>query len=94
MTSETGVVRIPMSLLEDLQPGTVAIPHGWGHQRAKGLSVASRTTGVNVNVLAASGPDAVEPLSGMSQLTAIPVDVAKAAGPLSTEDWTGIATRQ
>lgn len=94
VTSETGVVRIPMSLLEDLQPGTVAIPHGWGHQRAKGLSVASRTTGVNVNVLAASGPDAVEPLSGMSQLTAIPVDVAKAAGPLSTEDWTGIATRQ
>ncbi len=90
VTSAAGAVRIPMQLLEDLQPGTVAMPHGWGHQRAKGLSVASRTTGVNVNVLAASGPEAVEPLSGMSRLTAIPVEVRPAAGPLSAEDWTGM----
>src|SRR5690606_24054754 len=90
VASATGVVRTPMSLLEDLQPGTVAMPHGWGHQRAKGLSVARRTTGVNVNVLAASGPAAVEPLSGMSRLTAIPVEVTPAAGPLSHEDWTGL----
>ncbi|MFO0689585.1 MAG: molybdopterin-dependent oxidoreductase [Myxococcota bacterium] len=90
VVSAAGAVRIPMSLLEDLQPGTVAMPHGWGHQRAKGLSVASRTTGVNVNVLAASGPDAVEPLSGMSQLTAIPVEVRRAEGPRSNDDWTGM----
>ncbi|MEZ4334454.1 MAG: molybdopterin-dependent oxidoreductase [Myxococcota bacterium] len=90
VSSATGAVRLPMSLLEDLQPGTVALPHGWGHQRAKGLSVASRTTGVNVNVLAASGPEAVEPLSGMSQLTAIPVEVRKAAGPHANDDWTGL----
>jgi anaerobic selenocysteine-containing dehydrogenase len=90
VVSATGAVRLPMSLLEDLQPGTVAMPHGWGHQRAKGLSVASRTTGVNVNVLAASGPGAVEPLSGMSQLTAIPVEVRRAAGPQANDDWTGM----
>ncbi|MBY0400847.1 hypothetical protein K2X89_11160, partial [Myxococcota bacterium] len=83
-------VRIPMNFLEELQPGTVAMPHGWGHQRARGLSVASRTTGVNVNVLASSGPDAVEPISGMSRLTAIPVEVLRAEGPLATDDWTGI----
>ena len=94
VVSATGRVRIPMQLLEDLQPGTVAMPHGWGHQRAKGLSVASRTTGVNVNVLAASGPAAVEPLSGMSRLTAIPVEVRPAAGPLSAEDWTGMPLAQ
>jgi formate dehydrogenase len=90
VVSEAGAVRIPMNLLADLQPGTVAMPHGWGHQAAKGLSVASRTTGVNVNVLAASGPEAVEPLSGMSRLTAIPVEVSRAAGPLATDDWTGM----
>ncbi|HPG24636.1 MAG TPA: molybdopterin-dependent oxidoreductase [Myxococcota bacterium] len=92
--SAGGVVRIPVQLLDDLQPGTVAIPHGWGHQHARGLSVASRTTGVNVNVLAESGPDAVEALSGMSRLTAIPVDVTPAAGPLVPESWTGMAAHE
>lgn len=87
-----GVVRLPLRLLADLLPGTVALPHGWGHQRAKGLSVASKTRGVNVNILASSGPGAVDPVSGMSQLTAINVDVRKAAGPISGDDWDGIAT--
>lgn len=87
--SDAGAVRLPVALLPDLQPGTIAIPHGWGHQHARGLSVASRTTGVNVNVLAASGPDAVEGLSGMSRLTAIPVDVTPAGGALAPDSWTG-----
>jgi formate dehydrogenase len=59
-------------------PGTVALPHGWGHQHANGLSVASRTKGVNVNILAADGPDNLEPISGMAHLTGIPVEVKKA----------------
>jgi formate dehydrogenase len=88
--SEAGRLRIPVRLLDDLQPGTVAIPHGWGHQHAPGLSVASRTAGVNVNVLAASGPGTIEPVTGMSRMTAIPVDVTPAAGPLARDRWTGI----
>lgn len=89
--STAGCVRLPVALLPDLQPGTVAIPHGWGHQAAKGLSIASATTGVNVNVLARSGADAVEPISGMSRLTAIPVEVGPAQGPLDAGSWTGRA---
>jgi formate dehydrogenase len=50
VSSETGTVRIPVKLLSDLMPGTVALPHGWGHQDSK-LGVASKTTGVNVNLL-------------------------------------------
>ena len=55
--STTATVRVPVQLLADLTPGTVALPHGWGHQMAKGLSVASKTRGVNVNLLAADGPE-------------------------------------
>src|SRR5262245_19345840 len=51
VSSETATVRVPVRLLEDLMPGTVALPHGWGHQHATGLSVASKTAGVNVNLL-------------------------------------------
>src|SRR5690606_8345553 len=48
--TETAVVRVTVKLLADLMPGTVALPHGWGHQHARGLSVAGKTGGVNVNL--------------------------------------------
>lgn len=90
VTSATATVRVPVQLLSDLTRGTVALPHGWGHQMAKGLSVASRTRGVNVNVLAADGPDRIERLSGMAHLTGIPVDVRPAAGPQDPTSWSGL----
>jgi anaerobic selenocysteine-containing dehydrogenase len=88
--SATGAVRVPVQLLADLQPGTVALPHGWGHQHAKGLSVASKTAGVNVNLLAADGPGAVEHTSGMAHLTGIPVEVEPARGPQDASSWSGL----
>jgi formate dehydrogenase len=88
--SATATVRVPVKLLTELMPGTVALPHGWGHQHAKGLSVAGKTTGVNVNLLAADGPDKLERVSGMAHLTGIPVDVRPAAGPLAGDSWSGI----
>jgi anaerobic selenocysteine-containing dehydrogenase len=88
--SATATVRVPIRLLDDLMPGTVALPHGWGHQVATGLSVASKTSGVNVNLLAADGPEALERVSGMAHLTGIPVEVTPAAGPQATESWSGL----
>ncbi|MDX2168294.1 MAG: molybdopterin-dependent oxidoreductase [Deltaproteobacteria bacterium] len=90
VSSATATVRVPVRLLDDLMPGTVALPHGWGHQVASGLSVASKTSGVNVNLLAADGPDALERVSGMAHLTGIPVEVKPAAGPQATESWSGL----
>jgi formate dehydrogenase len=90
VSSATATVRIPVHLLDELQPGTVALPHGWGHQVAPGLSVASKTAGVNVNLLAADGPQSVERVSGMSHLTGIPVDVVPAAGPQDPDSWSGL----
>jgi anaerobic selenocysteine-containing dehydrogenase len=91
VSSDTATVRIPVRLLDELMPGTVALPHGWGHQHATGLTVASRARGVNANLLAADGPDRLEPLSGMAHLTGIPVDVCRARGPLAPDSWSGIA---
>ena len=90
VTSETATVRVPVRLLEDLMPGTVALPHGWGHQHATGLSVASKGGGVNANLLAADGPTKLERLSGMAHLTGIPVEVRPAAGPLAPDSWSGM----
>jgi formate dehydrogenase len=87
--SATNTVRIPVVLLDDLMPGTVALPHGWGHQHAGGLSVASKTTGVNVNLLTADGPKNLENISGMTHLTGVPVVVEPANGK-QAHTWSGI----
>ncbi|MBW2508485.1 MAG: molybdopterin-dependent oxidoreductase [Deltaproteobacteria bacterium] len=89
VSSETNTVRVPVKLLSDLMPGTVALPHGWGHQDSK-MGVASKTTGVNVNLLAADGPDKLERVSGMAHLTGILVDVRPARGALNPRHWSGI----
>jgi formate dehydrogenase len=88
--SRTSTIRLPVKLLDTLMPGTVAVPHGWGHQHARGLSIASQLGGANVNLLAADGPDAVEAVSGMAHLTGIPVRIEPAAGPIDRRSWTGI----
>ncbi len=87
----TATVRIPIKLLDDLMPGTCAMEHGWGHQHATGMQVASKTRGVNVNLLSASGPVSIDPLSNMSHLTGLTIDVSAAAGPRDETDWSGIA---
>lgn len=91
VTSSTGSVRLPVMLTQDLKPGTVAMQHGWGHQHARGLSVASRLSGVNVNLLATDGPEGVEPVSGMAHLTGIPVVVVTAQAPVDTGSWSGMS---
>ncbi len=88
VTSDTATVRIPLRLLDDLMPGTVALPHGWGHQHS-GLNVAKKATGVNVNILAADGSDNLERVSGMAHLTGIPVKVEKAKGKQQMT-WSGL----
>lgn len=70
-------------------PGTVALPHGWGHQSTH-MQVAKATRGGNVNILAADGPDNVEKVSGMVHLTGIPVEVKAVAGPLALDSWSGL----
>jgi anaerobic selenocysteine-containing dehydrogenase len=72
----TGALKVPVRLTDELMPGTVALPHGWGHQRADGLRVASRTRGMNANVLAPDGSASLERLAGMTHLTALEVQVA------------------
>jgi anaerobic selenocysteine-containing dehydrogenase len=79
VSSKAGNVIVPLTLITDMMPGSVALPHGWGHQSATGLSVASTTTGVNANILASDGPENIEPISGMAQFTGIVVEVKKVA---------------
>ena len=92
VASEVALVRVPVKFSADLMRGTVALPHGWGHQGAQGLSVAAKTQGVNANLLAADGPERLDRLSGMAHLTGITVDVKPAQGPHDPTTWSGLPT--
>jgi formate dehydrogenase len=92
--SPSGMVRVPVRVSDGIAEGTVALGHGWGHQHAPGLSVASGTAGVNVNLLAPDGPHALDRPSGMALLNAIVVDVIPAAGPREPRDWSGVSTAE
>jgi anaerobic selenocysteine-containing dehydrogenase len=75
VTSRVGTVDAPVVVTDEVRPGVVSLPHGWGHDRPDTrLRVAAERAGVNSNVLA--DHEAMDPLSGTSVLNGIPVTVA------------------
>jgi anaerobic selenocysteine-containing dehydrogenase len=79
VSSAAGSLEAPVETTEDIMPGVISIPHGWGHG-AEGvrMGVASAHAGVNSNVLA--DESMVEPLSGNAVLNGIPVEVSASDG--------------
>ena len=77
IASSAGKVTIPVKFTEDLMPGVVAFPHGWGHKKAQGLNIARKHPGINANLLTADGIEGCEYLSGMTHMTGIKVEVNK-----------------
>jgi anaerobic selenocysteine-containing dehydrogenase len=76
--NDQGSVTAPVRLTDDLMPGVVAMSHGWGHQRSRGMRVANDKHGVNCNSLLPSGPGSFDPLSNQAHMTGIPVEVLPA----------------
>jgi anaerobic selenocysteine-containing dehydrogenase len=73
LASAHGEVELLARVTDEVKPGTVAAPHGWGH--AGGWQTANAAGGVNVNELASSDPDDLEPLAGMAFLNGIPIRI-------------------
>jgi anaerobic selenocysteine-containing dehydrogenase len=72
--SRVGVVRLPVEVTDALMPGTVSIPHGWGHHReGTGWSVAEEHAGVSANDV--TDDRFVDGLSGNAAFNGVPVEV-------------------
>jgi formate dehydrogenase len=76
VVSARGEIEIEIELSDDVAPGTIAVPHGWGHRDA-GWQTANAAGGANVNVLTSSEPADMERLSGMAHLNGVPVRLEK-----------------
>ncbi len=78
VASQVGEVETAVELTDDLMPGVVCLPHGWGHNvEGTRMSIAREQIGANLNELI---DDAVTDVpSGNSVLNGVPVTVAPVA---------------
>jgi anaerobic selenocysteine-containing dehydrogenase len=74
VNAKAGSITLPVEVSEELMPGVVSIPHGWGHGReGVELSVASEHAGVSINDL--TDDAAVDQVCGTAAFNGTPVSV-------------------
>ena len=83
--SRVGSVEVAVEVTEDVMPGVVSLPHGWGHNR-EGLSwtTAAEHAGVSLNDL--TDPDRYDRLTGNAVLNGTPVSVEPAGEQAAMPD--------
>ena len=74
VTSRVGSVSVEVAAADDMMPGVVSLPHGYGHQ-VDGIRLehAAKVVGVSINDL--TDPERLD-LSGNAALSGVPVTVA------------------
>ena len=73
IVSSGGAIETEALITDEVMPGTVAIPQGWGHNG--GWRLANSMPGANVNELTSDRPEDIEVLAGMSVLNGFPVRI-------------------
>jgi anaerobic selenocysteine-containing dehydrogenase len=77
VSSQKGALNIVAEITEDIMPGVVSIPHGWGHDvKESRMEVAEAHAGVNCNVL--GDERALDVPSGNASLFGVPVKIESA----------------
>ena len=75
--SRVGVVEVEVASSEEMMPGVVSLPHGWGQgQQGVQMDIATRLPGVSANDL--TDERFLDALSGNAALNGVPVQVAAA----------------
>ncbi|MGB1581580.1 MAG: molybdopterin-containing oxidoreductase family protein, partial [Nevskiales bacterium] len=58
-------IEVPVKLSEDIMPGVLCVPHGWGHE-GSGLGKARLLPGDNINTAIPDVAQHIEPVSGQA----------------------------
>ena len=74
LENNLGSIKVPVEITENIMPGVLCYPHGWGHKNPK-LSFANQHPGVNVNVLTDSHK--LDKLSGQPVMNGYKVQLKK-----------------
>ncbi|WP_447592405.1 molybdopterin oxidoreductase family protein [Aquipseudomonas campi] len=75
--SRVGMVEVEVAASDDMMPGVVSLPHGWGHARpGVRMDIASAQPGASANDL--TDERQLDALSGNAALNGVPVQVEAA----------------
>jgi anaerobic selenocysteine-containing dehydrogenase len=75
--SRVGEVKVKVEVTDEVMPGVVSLPHGFGHGReGVALRVAAKKPGVSINDL--TDDARIDVLTGNAALSGVPVDVMPA----------------
>ncbi len=75
LSSRVGAVEVPVHLTDQMMPGVVSLPHGWGHTADDTRqTLASASPGVSINDVTDAA--LLDQLSGNAALSGVPVQVA------------------
>ncbi|NQD94398.1 molybdopterin-dependent oxidoreductase [Pseudomonas sp. CrR25] len=79
LVSAKGELRVTVKITEDIMPGVVSLPHGWGHHRpGMRIGIAQASPGVSMNDL--TDEQLVDQLSGNAVLNGVPVTLQRFDG--------------
>jgi anaerobic selenocysteine-containing dehydrogenase len=79
VVSRTGRITARLQLSEEMMPGVVSLPHGWGHHRTgTRLATAEQHPGASLNDV--TDDRLVDPLCGNAVLSGLPVRIERADG--------------
>ncbi|MEX0605016.1 MAG: molybdopterin-dependent oxidoreductase [Marinobacter sp.] len=74
LSTDAGKIVVPVEITEDMMPGVISVPHGWGHSRmGTRQAVAEAHAGASINDIIRD--DQIDPLSGTSVLNGQTVHV-------------------
>jgi anaerobic selenocysteine-containing dehydrogenase len=77
LRSRAGAIEVDLEVSDELMPGAVSLPHGWGHGReGVRLQVASAHPGASLNDV--TDELLLDELSGNARLSGVPVHVGAA----------------
>ena len=82
--SRVGGIELPIEISDEVGPGVVSVPHGFGHHRAGiGWSHAATKPGVSVNDI--TDPALADELSGNAAFNAVPVRLSAVAAETAAD---------
>jgi formylmethanofuran dehydrogenase subunit D len=82
VSSSSGTIAVEVAASNDMMPGVVSLPHGFGHNRPGArLSVANQVAGASANDL--TDPGFTDQLAGTAAVNGVPVQVTAA----DAESW-------
>ncbi|HVE23891.1 MAG TPA: molybdopterin-dependent oxidoreductase [Sporichthya sp.] len=85
VTSAAGRIVASVEITDEVIPGVVSLPHGWGHDEPQArMQVAAERPGVNVNLL--TDDMDVDPLTGNAVFNGVRVTVVAHAGDAPDEE--------